>query len=246
MGTAGILEEPGGLRAFFDDSAIHTLNFPPGALRHESPFEPAHPPPLDCDPIFIGERFFVAPSWVNDPTPPGRFRLTIDATSAFGSGRHESTQMCIEALEQHLLPGQVVLDIGCGSGILAAAAHLLGAAMVVSCDIHHESVRSAQTLIGAPFFVGSADSIKPHAGDLVLANISVKVLDLIAQDLQRIAKPDGLIVLGGFIHENTPQNFRPHKILKKGDWQCWLCRPQDITPPESPPDFTSHSQQWWL
>jgi ribosomal protein L11 methylase PrmA len=202
MGTAGLLEEPGGLRAFFEDSIdpasiCAKLKLSETSARREAPFHSSQLAPLPCDPILIGQRFYVAPSWIKEPPPEERFRLTIDATSAFGSGRHESTQMCIEVLEKHLKPGSWVADIGCGSGILSAAASLLGAAAVISCDIHQDSVKAAKTLLQTPLFAGSADGIRSEVADVVLANISVKALDALAWDLQRIAKPNGLLVLAG-------------------------------------------------
>jgi len=97
LGTAGLVEEADGLRAFFDDSIAREAicaRFET-VWRSESPFDHSPVQQLECDPVLIGQRFFVAPSWVTEPAPPNRFRLTIDSTSAFGSGRHESTQLCI-------------------------------------------------------------------------------------------------------------------------------------------------------
>ena len=251
MGTSGIIEEPKGLRAFFEDSiereAIYSkLASTVSDTRHEAPFDPSQAPHVVCEPVLIGQTFFIAPSWVNDPTPAGRIRLTIDTTNAFGSGRHESTQLCMEALEKHLKSGAVVADIGCGSGILSAAALALGAKTVISCDIHHGSVITAQTLIQTPAFVGSADGIRSHKADLVLANLSVKILDIVANDLQRIAKPDGFIILAGFLHENRPKRFKPWEVSRRGDWECWICRPSDIHSGEVNGEPAAHSQQWWL
>ncbi len=127
LDTAGWVEEAYGLRAFFEDAADQNaicakLGLSVAEVRHEAAFDVNQVKVLACEPILIGERFFVSPSWVTEPTPAGRFRLTIDATNAFGSGRHESTQMCIEVLEKHLKAGHCVADVGCGSGILTAAA----------------------------------------------------------------------------------------------------------------------------
>jgi ribosomal protein L11 methyltransferase len=170
----------------------------------------------------------------------------MDASSAFGSGRHESTQLCIEALEKHLKPGSIIADIGCGSGILSAAARLLGAAAVLSCDIHADSVRTARTLLENALFVGSADAIRTGIADLVLANISAKIVDVLAVDLRRIAKSTGLIVLAGFLSENPPKRFRPREILRKGDWECWITKPEDVEVVQAQKDPAGHAEQWWL
>ena len=248
LGTAGLVEEADGLRAFFDDSTEREAicaRFET-EWRNETPFDHSRVQRLECDPVLIGQRFFVAPSWVTQPTPPNRFRLAIDATSAFGSGRHESTQLCVEALEKHLKPGDVVLDIGCGSGILAAAATLLGAKTVVSCDIHPDSVGAARALIESAIFVGSADGMRSHSGDLVLANISARVLDRIARDLRRVGKPAGKTILSGFVRENPPKRFKPREVWEKGDWQCWVCGAEDIEAAAEAGEPAAHAEQWWL
>jgi SAM-dependent methyltransferase len=252
LGTEGIVEEEGGWRVFFDESVDRASICARFALtersaQHEPPFDPSLLPPLECDPLLIGESFYIAPSWVREPTPAGRFRLTMDASSAFGSGRHESTQLCIEALEKYWKPGNMVVDIGCGSGILSAAARLLGAD-VLSCDIHADSVRTAKNLLETPLFVGSADAIKTAIADLVLANISAKIVDVLAADLRRITKSTGLIVLAGFLSENPPKRFHPCEILKKGDWASWITKPEDVEVEvvQAQKEPANHAEQWWL
>ena len=251
MGTAGIVEEPKALRAFFEDSISRESVYSKLAAtladtRDEVPFDTSQAIPIECDPILIGQRFFVAPSWVNNPTPAGRIRLTIDTTNAFGSGRHESTQLCMEVLEKHLKPGSFVADIGCGSGILSAAALALGARAVISCDIHESSILTARSFLRTPMFIGSADGLRNHTFNLVVANLSLRVLDVVARDLQRITKPDGTIAIAGFLHENPPKYFKRGEAFRKGDWACWVCRPEDIDAPASPTEPAAHTQQWWL
>jgi ribosomal protein L11 methyltransferase len=247
QGTTGIIEEPSGLRAFFDDATDPVqLEFLKGEFRRESDHPQAPFAREDWDPILIGQRFFIAPPWVTVAAPPGRFRLNIDAAMAFGTGRHETTQLCIEALEKHLQPGALVLDIGCGSGILSAAARLLNAGPIFSCDIHEDALQAARHHVQSPLFLGSADAIRPTVGDLVLANISARIVDHIAADLKRILAPSGLVILSGFIAENPPKHFRPIEETVQGDWLCWLCRRDDIHPTSAESDPNLHSQEWWL
>ncbi len=251
LGTEGIVEEECGWRVFFDESVDRAsictrFDLAERSARNELPFDPSSLAPFECDPLLIGERFYMAPSWVREPAPEGRFRLTMDASSAFGSGRHESTQSCIEALEKYLKPGNMVVDIGCGSGILSAAARLLGAGAVLSCDIHAGSVRTAKALLDTPLFVGSADAIRTGIADLVLANISAKIVDVLAADLRRIAKSTGLIVLAGFLSENPPKRFRRRETLKKGDWECWITKPEDVEGVQAQKEPVPHAEQWWI
>jgi ribosomal protein L11 methyltransferase len=245
QGTSGIIEEPIGLRAFFDDAvAPAQLQFLKGEFRRESIGPPVFTRE-NWDPILIGERFFIAPPWLDSAVPPGRFRLNMDAASAFGTGRHETTQLCLRALEKHLKPGVCVLDIGCGSGILSVAARLLNAGPIFSCDIHEDAMQSARHHIQSPLFLGSADAVRPAIADLVLANISARIVDHIAADLKRILKPAGLLILSGFIADNPPKHFHPVEETVQGDWLCWICRREGIRP-AAVVDPNSHSQDWWL
>ncbi len=251
LGTAGLLEECGGLRAFFDDSIdraapCEIFSLRSNDIREEHAFDPSNAPSLETDPILIGEKFFIAPSSSRVPAPPGRIPLIVDSTNAFGTGRHETTQLCLEALEKHLKPHHYVVDIGCGSGILSLAATSLGAGTVVSCDIHEGSATAARDLLTSPLFVGSADGLRSQIADLVLANLTGGILDLVAFDLQRIVKPSGLLIVSGFITENLPARFKPTACETRNDWCCWICRPSDICAPAPTEESPAHDQRWWL
>ena len=238
MGTAGIVEEADGLRAFFDDSVRRPVGW---ETRDET--GAARQADVECDPILIGRRFYVGPSSL---AIPGRLRLAINNSNAFGSGRHESTQLCLEVMEEHVKAGQCVVDIGCGSGILSAAAKMLGAGAVVSCDINEEVVRTARALVETPLFAGSADGLRTGLAHLVLANLSVRVLDVVAWELRRIVKEGGLVVIGGFLCDNPPKLFTSVECWRKNEWQCWVCRPEGIAADKRLGEPEAHSQQWWI
>ena len=204
-GSSGITEsEPAagrcGLRAFFaDDAEAPRLahDFSRWSARCQD--EP------DCDwvaiarsrlePQCVGSRFFLAPEWRDDPTPPGRFRIVVNPGMAFGTGAHESTQLCLEALERELKPGMTVLDVGTGSGILARAAGLLGARRVIACDTDPIAVDLARQNLS---FIGTATAIHGASVDLAVANISPEAIIELAPELVRILRPNGVAIVGGF------------------------------------------------
>src|SRR5229473_7867445 len=166
VGTEGIIEEAGGVRAFFNerlDPASLLARFADYSpeLRHEALTDWSQVSRDAWPSIEIGKRFFLVAPWSMDPTPAGRLRLEIYPGMACGTGRHPCTQLCLEAIERHVRPGDSVIDIGTGSGILSAAALLVGAGRVVACDIDPQAVRIASERADDPhLFIGSADAIR--------------------------------------------------------------------------------------
>jgi ribosomal protein L11 methyltransferase len=154
-------------------------------------------------PMEIGEKIFVCPEWRDDPTPAGRIRIVVNAGLAFGTGAHETTRLCLEAVERHLKPGMTVVDVGTGSGILAEAAAKLGAGAVHANDNDPEAVAVARENFGkagvdVPVSVGSADAFPADFADLIVANISPAWISDLASEWVRVLKPDGRAILSGF------------------------------------------------
>lgn len=209
-GTAGIVEEdvPGAgvsLRAFFDDDAARQALIE--RFASQSPFSQSEP---DVDwisgwrdswqPTPVGEKFFLVPVWSQEPTPAGRWRLEVDPGMAFGTGAHATTQLCLEALERHLRPGDTVFDLGTGSGILSRGAALAGAGRIYACDIDADSAavahRACQGRVHV--FAGSLRSVRPGSVDLLLANINAETLRSMAPDVAAALRPGGRVIVSGF------------------------------------------------
>ena len=225
-GTQGIVEADGGLEAFFGDNAQSDY-----LLETFREFAPLWQPASDIDWIArtqesfpampLGERFFLAPPWSDSPTPPGRLRLEINPGMACGTGWHPCTQLCLSAMERYLKPGDSVLDVGAGSGILSLAAVLLEAGHVVSCDTDGEAAAIAGQTVSNPVFIGSVDAVRDESFDVVVANISGEAIAALRSDLERVRKPGGRLILSGFA--NAVASPPPVATLQKEEWICLVC-----------------------
>ncbi|VWD25489.1 ribosomal protein L11 methyltransferase [Burkholderia lata] len=153
------------------------------------------------EPIPIGERIWVVPSW-HDAPDPDALVLELDPGLAFGTGSHPTTRLCMEWLEQSVKPGQSVLDYGCGSGILAILAKKCGANPVIGIDIDPQAVESARQNSErnrADVTYGLPDACPDGEFDIVVANILSNPLKLMASMLASKVKPGGRIALSGVL-----------------------------------------------
>ncbi|CAG9244804.1 50S ribosomal protein L11 methyltransferase [Paraburkholderia unamae] len=153
------------------------------------------------DPIQIGERIWVVPSW-HDAPDPSALVLELDPGLAFGTGSHPTTRLCMEWLEQHVKPGNSLLDYGCGSGILAILAKKCGANPVIGIDIDPQAVESARhnsERNHAEVTYGLPDDCPAGEFDIVVANILSNPLKLMASMLSSRVKPGGRIALSGIL-----------------------------------------------
>ncbi|MDO8562965.1 MAG: 50S ribosomal protein L11 methyltransferase [Candidatus Limnocylindria bacterium] len=153
-------------------------------------------------PIRIG-RFLVRPTWSDSTSDGDAIPLVLDPGMAFGTGLHPTTQACLERLSTLEVAGKGVLDVGCGSGVLAIAAAKRGATGVTAVDTDPLAVRAAaanavRNGVGVAMSAGSAADI---AGtfDVVFANIVAPVIRRIAPDLRARLAPGGALVLAGII-----------------------------------------------
>lgn len=164
-------------------------------------------------PIQIGRRLRIVPSWMKAEPPSGDVILRLDPGMAFGTGMHPTTQLCLEALEDRVLPGLEVIDLGCGSGILTVAAVKLGAGRVLGLDIDPQAVRVARENL-LTNGVESLAEIRPgslqdllaekRSAPLVVANILAAVLrEMLGAGLAETVRPGGCLVLSGILLEQS-------------------------------------------
>ena len=200
-GCAGIVEEPAAeghvlLRAFFEgrrEALRRQFARLRPLLREHEPRDWVASSRALFQPITVGDRFYLAPEWRDDPTPEGRVRITVNPGLACGTGAHEATRLCLGALEKRLRAGMTVLDIGTGSGILAVAAALLDAGRVIACDEDPNAVEIAaanfrQAGVNVELFAGSTSALGGVTSGLAVANISATASAALAPDMLRLAK----------------------------------------------------------
>jgi ribosomal protein L11 methyltransferase len=223
LGSSGIVElDLTHLRVFFDDDAE-------APAMSEKFGVPAHiwenidwvaKSREDIEPMNVGEKFFLVPQWREDPTPPGRLRIEINNGLAFGTGRHETTRLCLQFLEELVQPGMTVIDIGTGSGILAQAAVLLGATKVIACDVDPLAVEVAHAA-SLHVFIGSTEALASHRADLLVANISPETLRELAAEFPRLLKPNGQAILSG-VESTDSLPFTALATRSEAEWRAYL------------------------
>ncbi len=159
-------------------------------------------------PMQFGERLWICPRQL-EPPDPDAVNLRLDPGLAFGTGSHPTTAMCLRFLDSMTtLTGKRVLDFGCGSGVLAIAALLLGAESACCVDIDpqaHDATRSNADINGVlnRVSLSSADQLEDNSFDLVIANILAGPLTDLAGDLCRWLKPGGEIILSGILGDQA-------------------------------------------
>lgn len=183
----------------------------------------------------VGEHFVVHPPWESPELAPGDVPLVIDPGIAFGTGTHESTRLALAALERRATAGARVLDVGCGSGILAIGALLRGAASAIGIDVDEDALtnalENAERNGVASRFRTVPLPIERVWGryDLVLANIESRVLVPLAAHLAARVAPGGTLILAGLLRPEEAEIRAAYSMLRvvststENDWLCVVC-----------------------
>lgn len=189
--------------------------------------------------LHIGQKVVVVPTWRKYERKIGDVVISLDPGMAFGTGHHPTTKMCLNYLEKLVTLGIDVLDVGCGSGILSIAASKLGANEVVGLEIEEMSARVAKENVHTNMCQETVriengtlpnPTVLPGIFDLVLANISAKVIIEIADELVSMCRPGGKMLLSGVLLEREEEvtdrlsSFGANLISRSidGDWTCFL------------------------
>jgi ribosomal protein L11 methyltransferase len=159
------------------------------------------------EPLRCGERLWVVPSW-REPPEPGALNIRLDPGLAFGTGSHESTRLALGWLERVIRGGERVLDYGCGSGILALAAALLGAREVAAVDLDRQALEATTANAranGVAVRVAAPEQLAPGTYDIVVANILAQPLIDLEPALAARAAPGARLALSGVLASQAPE-----------------------------------------
>lgn len=191
-------------------------------------------------PLSIGNKLLIKPSWENVQDAGDRKILEIDPASSFGTGQHNTTQLCLELLEKYLHNNDKILDIGCGSGILSIGGMLLGANNAVAVDIEeHAAVTALENAvknnISTEKYITYCGNIiedkslveKIGSGyDIICANIVADVLIAMKDIFRGFINENGILIMSGIISFRkddvieaiTAQGFEVLEVHEKDDW----------------------------
>lgn len=190
-------------------------------------------------PVRVGKHLVVCPSWEDYARQPDDVVLILNPGMAFGTGTHDTTRLCMELLEKYLTPQDNVLDVGCGSGILAITAALLGAKSIIGCDIDEVAVKVAGENAALNHV---EDRISFHKGDLtsqvegsfqiICANIVADVIIRLSEDAGRYLAQGGIFIVSGIIdsreqdvlHALDRNGFAVIERRTSGGWVALACK----------------------
>ena len=160
-------------------------------------------------PMCFGERLWVVPSWTPPPRPDA-INLLLDPGLAFGTGTHPTTALCLEWLDKLDLKDKVIIDYGCGSGILAVAALLLGAKEAYCVDLDPQALTATRNnaehnKVGERVHVFAPEEMPAITADVIVANILAGPLAMLAPTLERHCRPGTDIALSGIIQPQVAE-----------------------------------------
>ena len=191
------------------------------------------------DVTHVTDKIAVVPDWIEYQPKEGEVTIKLEPGCAFGTGTHQTTQLCMKALEKYMKKGDEVADIGMGSGILSILAKKLGASFVYGCD-NDETVidvareNAVKNSVECEFELGTADKVTKQF-DFVCANILHFVLAEIMGDLKNIMKLEALMSLSGILYEKRDMVIEAYEReglelveeIQQDQWTSFIVRRVD-------------------
>ncbi|MEK9767188.1 MAG: 50S ribosomal protein L11 methyltransferase [Thalassolituus sp.] len=184
----------------------------------------------DYHPMQFGERLWVCPSW-REPPQPDAVNLMLDPGLAFGTGTHPTTSLCLKYLDREVEGGELVVDFGCGSGILGIAALLLGAKRMIGTDIDPQALLATRDNAGRNkvsedlYDVYLPEDTPETQADIMVANILAGPLEQLAPTIAGLTRSGGKLALSGLLAEQAEtisacysQWFEMNAPQQEGDW----------------------------
>lgn len=183
-------------------------------------------------PIEIGEKITIKPTW-EDYENNGRVVIDIDPGMAFGTGTHETTYLCLEALEKYVEKDDTVFDIGCGTGILGIAAVKLGAEKIYSVDIDEKCIEATienakinGTMDNMDVIKGNLLDVVTTSADIIVSNIIAEIIATMIPELKKHLKGRKIFIASGIIVEKIhivkdaleEEGFEILEVRRKNGW----------------------------
>lgn len=185
-------------------------------------------------PIPVGEKILIRPIWRDDYEAGDRVVLNLEPGIAFGTGTHETTRLCLQALEKYIRPGSKMLDVGCGSGILSVAGLLLGAGSAVGIDIDEMAVKASKENAKLNNVENRYTGIKGNLADkvegtydIITANIVADAIIMLSADIEKHMDKNTVYIMSGIIDSRLqdvldalPENMNVFEQYEEKGWLC--------------------------
>lgn len=190
-------------------------------------------------PVKVSDKIVIKPTWEEYAGKLGEIIIELDPGMAFGTGTHETTNMCINALERYVNSNSTVLDIGCGSGILSIAAAKLGADTVIGVDLDPAAVKVSKENVAQNSMTGFVEirhgnlmDVISEKADVIVANIIADVIILLSGEVKNYMNPQALFISSGIIlskkeevkEKLIAEQFEIIEENIKGEWCCIVAR----------------------
>jgi len=189
-------------------------------------------------PTKIGNKIIIKPIWEDYVAKAGEIIVELNPGMAFGTGTHETTRMCTEALEKYVSPNATVFDIGTGSGILAIVAAKLKAKKVIGVDLDPVAVDSAKQNVlyngvdNIEILQGNLMDVVNGKAEIVVANIIADVIMFLAEDIKKFMMPKGYFITSGILKDRKDEvvnkfiscGFTIEEVNVQGEWACVIGR----------------------